>query len=44
MKKHFKAYVSGFNGAKELRIQLMETKNAKQVKNTIQKHLQTTVV
>jgi nifR3 family TIM-barrel protein len=31
MKKHFKAYVSGWNGAKELRVKLMETKNAKEV-------------
>jgi len=28
MKKHFKAYVNGFDGAKELRVKLMETKNA----------------
>ena len=32
MKKHFKAYVNGFEGAKELRIKLMETENARQVK------------
>ena len=31
MKKHFKAYVNGFEGAKELRVKLMETENAKQV-------------
>ncbi|MEK7569757.1 MAG: tRNA-dihydrouridine synthase [Patescibacteria group bacterium] len=31
MKKHFKAYVSGFDGAKELRAELMETKSAKEV-------------
>lgn len=31
MKKHFKAYVSGWDGAKELRVKLMETENAKQV-------------
>jgi nifR3 family TIM-barrel protein len=36
MKKHFKAYCSGFNGAKELRIQLMETKNAAEVKKIVQ--------
>jgi tRNA-dihydrouridine synthase len=29
MKKHFKAYVEGFDGAKELRINLMESQNAK---------------
>jgi len=31
MKKHFKAYASGFDGAKELRIRLMETENADEV-------------
>jgi nifR3 family TIM-barrel protein len=31
MKKHFKAYVSGFEGARELRIRLMEAKNASEV-------------
>ncbi len=31
MKKHYKAYVSGWDGAKELRIKLMETENAAQV-------------
>jgi len=42
MKKHFKAYVNGFDGAKELRVELMETKNAKEVekivKNFLKKH------
>ncbi|MFA6551485.1 MAG: tRNA-dihydrouridine synthase [Patescibacteria group bacterium] len=31
MKKHFKAYAAGFDGAKELRIKLMKTKTAKEV-------------
>ncbi len=31
MKKHYKAYASGFDGAKELRVKLMETKNAREV-------------
>lgn len=31
MKKHYKAYVSGFDGAKELRIKLMRCKNADDV-------------
>ncbi|MEK7134200.1 MAG: tRNA-dihydrouridine synthase [Patescibacteria group bacterium] len=31
MKKHFKAYAEGFPGAKDLRIKLMETKNAEEV-------------
>jgi nifR3 family TIM-barrel protein len=32
MKKHFKAYVNGFDGAKELRAELMETNNAGEVR------------
>ena len=28
MKKHFKAYVNGFDGAKELRVKLMEANSA----------------
>lgn len=35
MKKHFKAYVNGFDGAKELRTKLMETENAKEVEKII---------
>ncbi len=35
MKKHFKAYVEGFDGAKELRAELMETTNAAQVEKII---------
>ena len=31
MKKHYKAYVNGFDGAKELRMKLMEAENASQV-------------
>lgn len=31
MKKHFKAYVNGFDGAKELRIELMECSDATEV-------------
>jgi nifR3 family TIM-barrel protein len=31
MKKHFKAYVNGFDGAKELRVELMKAKNSKDV-------------
>jgi tRNA-dihydrouridine synthase len=31
MKKHYKAYVNGFDGAKELRIKLMEAHSAKEV-------------
>jgi tRNA-dihydrouridine synthase len=35
MRKHFKAYVEGFDGAKELRVELMEAQNAKEVKKII---------
>ena len=37
MKKHFKAYVEGFPGAKELRIQLMEANNAAEVEKIVEK-------
>jgi tRNA-dihydrouridine synthase len=39
MKKHFKAYVSGWPGAKELRVSLMQTKNASEVKKIVGKYL-----
>ena len=39
MKKHFKAYVSGWDGAKELRAQLMETNNFKEVAAAIKTYL-----
>jgi len=39
MKKHFKAYVNGFTGAKELRIKLMETEGAKEVEKIIREFL-----
>ena len=35
MKKHYKAYVTGFDGAKDLRIQLMEAKNAAEIESMI---------
>jgi nifR3 family TIM-barrel protein len=38
MKKHFKAYVHGFDGAKELRVELMNTNNSKEVKKVIRSH------
>ena len=40
MKKHFKAYCEGFRGARELRIKLMETKNAVEVHEIIEDFLQ----
>ncbi len=39
MKKHFKAYVSGWDGAKELRAKLMETNNYKEVKKVVDGYL-----
>ncbi|MFZ3057994.1 MAG: tRNA-dihydrouridine synthase [Minisyncoccales bacterium] len=39
MKKHFHAYAKGFNGAKELRDRLMETKNYLEVKKLIEEFL-----
>lgn len=42
MKKHFKAYCSGFDGAKELRIKLMEAKSAKEVERLVKIWLKTT--
>ncbi len=35
MKKHFKAYVSGWDGAKELRNRLMEARDANEIKRVI---------
>lgn len=39
MKKHFKAYVNDFNGAKELRVELMNCENAKEVEEKIEEFL-----
>ncbi len=39
MKKHFKAYVSGWDGAKELRMKLMETENYRQAKEIVDEFL-----
>ncbi len=38
MKKHFKAYVSGWEGAKELRVKLMEAQNVRQVAKIIKQY------
>ena len=40
MKKHFKAYMEGFAGAKELRMELMEAENAAQVERVVSHWLQ----
>ncbi len=39
MKKHYKAYVNGFDGAKELRIKLMETHSYKEVEKIVKDFL-----
>ncbi len=39
MKKHFKAYVSGFDGAAELRGKLMETENSRDVASIVSGYL-----
>ncbi len=39
MKKHFKAYVSGWDGAKELRVKLMGVENSGQVKKIIDEYV-----
>lgn len=41
MRKHFKAYVSGFGGAKELRAELMESASSKDVKAAVDTFLNT---
>lgn len=39
MKKHYKAYVTGFDGAAELRAKLMEAANASEVAKTVTEYL-----
>jgi len=39
MKKHFKAYVEGFPGAKELRAELMEAKKAAEIEEKVDRFL-----
>ncbi len=39
MKKHYKAYVNGFDGAKELRVKLMETQSYKEVEKIVSNFL-----
>lgn len=39
MKKHYKAYVNGFDGAKELRVELMEQENSSQIEAVVNKFL-----
>lgn len=40
MKKHYKAYVNGFDGAKELRMELMECNNAQEIEEKVGEFLQ----
>lgn len=40
MKKHYKAYVHGFDGAKELRVELMECEKAGEVETMIKDFLE----
>jgi tRNA-dihydrouridine synthase len=40
MKKHYKAYVSGFGEAKGLRVQLMETRSAAEVEEIVERFLE----
>lgn len=39
MKKHFKAYIGGFDGAKELRAKLMESNNFKEISDIVEDFL-----
>jgi nifR3 family TIM-barrel protein len=39
MRKHFKAYVSGFDGAAELRAKLMETKSLEETEEVVKSYL-----
>jgi nifR3 family TIM-barrel protein len=43
MKKHYKAYASGFDGAKELRSKLMETNSAKEAEAVVKDFLEKVV-
>lgn len=38
MKKHFKAYINGWDNAKDLRVQLMETNSAAEAQEILAKH------
>lgn len=39
MKKHYKAYVEGFDGAKELRMKLMDAKDPEEVENIVEEFI-----
>jgi tRNA-dihydrouridine synthase len=40
MKKHYKAYVNGWDGAKELRVRLMEAETVQDVENLVGNYLE----
>lgn len=44
MKKHYKAYVHGFDGAKELRMELMECNTAKEVEEKVRDFIKNAVI
>ena len=44
MKKHFKAYISGFDGAADLRAKLMDTDNAHQVEEIVSEFLKNRII
>ena len=41
MKKHYKAYVNGFDGAKDLRVRLMKTNSAEEVREIVEEFIKT---
>lgn len=43
MKKHYKAYVNGFDGAKELREHLMTTEKAEEVEKIVGSWIKSTL-
>ncbi len=40
MKKHYKAYVHGWDGSKELRLRLMETNSAEEVERIVEEYIE----
>ncbi len=40
MKKHYKAYINGFDGAKELRVKLMEAKDSNEIEKLVGEFLE----
>lgn len=39
MKKHYKAYVNGWDGAKDLRVRLMEAENVEQISSIVEEYI-----